>query len=201
MRDAEKVDAAVIRAPRIVTTARLLLRRPEAADAEAIFSRYSSDAQVTRYVGWPAHRTVADTRAFLAFSDDQWDTWPAGPYLACSRADGTVLGSTGLMFETLQTAMTGYVLATDAWGRGYATEALEAMIAVARNTGVHRLYALCHAEHRASAHVLEKCGFVLEGRRRAHAEFPNLPSGETQDVNCFARTLENAGGTAVAKRS
>ncbi|PYR02070.1 MAG: hypothetical protein DMF97_05760 [Acidobacteria bacterium] len=186
-----KMDAAVIRAPRIVTTARLLLRRPEAADAEAIFSRYSSDAHVTRYVGWPAHRTVADTRAFLAFSDDQWDTWPAGPYLACSRADGTVLGSTGLMFETLQTAMTGYVLATDAWGRGYATEALEA----------NRLYALCHAEHRASAHVLEKCGFVLEGRRRAHAEFPNLPSGETQDVNCYARTLENAGGTAVAKCS
>jgi [ribosomal protein S5]-alanine N-acetyltransferase len=195
------MDVAVIRAPHTVTTARLLLRRPEPADAEAIFSRYSSDPHVTRYVGWPAHRTVADTRAFLAFSDDQWDQWPAGPYLACSRADGTLLGSTGLMFETPQTAMTGYVFATDAWGRGYATEALEAMIAVARNTGVYRLYALCHAEHRASARVLEKCGFMLEATRRAHAEFPNLQPGAPQDVRCYICILENATGTAVAKCS
>jgi [ribosomal protein S5]-alanine N-acetyltransferase len=191
----------MIRAPHIVTTDRLVLRRPGRGDAEAIFSRYSSDPRVTRYVGWPAHRTVDDTRAFLAFSDDQWEKWPAGPYLACSRGDGTVLGSTGLMFETPQTAMTGYVFATDAWGRGYATEALEAMIAVARHLGVHRLYALCHAEHRASAHVLEKGGFVLEGTCRAHAEFPNLRPGEAQDVLCYARILENATGTTDASCS
>jgi ribosomal-protein-alanine N-acetyltransferase len=189
------------RAPRIVPTARLLLRRPEPADAEAIFTRYSSDPRVTRYVGWPAHRTIEDTRAFLTFSEDQWGRWPAGPYLACSRADGTVLGSTGLMFETPRTAMTGYVFATDAWGRGYATEALEAMIGVARNTGVHHLYALCHAEHRASVRVLEKCGFALDGTRRAHAEFPNLRPGEAQAVLCYARNLENAADAADAKCS
>jgi [ribosomal protein S5]-alanine N-acetyltransferase len=191
----------MIRAPHIVTTARLLLRRPQAADAEAIFTRYSSDPRVTRYVGWPAHRTIEDTQAFLTFSEDQWDRWPAGPYLACSRVDGTVLGSTGVMFETADTAMTGYVFATDAWGRGYATEALEATIGVARNTGVHRLYALCHAEHRASVRVLEKCGFALDGTRRAHAEFPNLRPGEAQDVLCYARILENAADTADAKCS
>jgi [ribosomal protein S5]-alanine N-acetyltransferase len=191
----------MIRAPHVVTTARLLLRRPEAADAEAIFTRYSSDPEVTRYVGWPAHRTVDDTRAFLTFSDEQWDRWPAGPYLVCSRADGTVLGSTGLMFETPHAAMTGYVFASDAWGRGYATEALEAMIGVARDAGVHRLYALCHTDHRASARVLEKCGFVLEETRRTRAEFPNLRPGEAQDVRCYARLLENAAGTPVAKCS
>jgi [ribosomal protein S5]-alanine N-acetyltransferase len=185
----------------MVTTARLLLRRPRPADAEAIFARYSSDPDVTRYVGWPTHKTVDDTRAFLAFSDDQWDNWPAGPYLACSRADDHIIGSTGLMFETLRCAMTGYVFARDVWGRGYATEALAAMITVARDAGIHRLYALCHAEHRASAHVLEKCGFVLEETRHARAEFPNLRPGEPQDVLCYARILENASGTPEAKCS
>jgi [ribosomal protein S5]-alanine N-acetyltransferase len=189
------------RAPESVTTARLSLRRPVPADAEAIFDRYSSDPDVTRYVGWPAHQTVDDARAFLAFSDDQWKKWPAGPYLICSRTDGVLVGGTGLMFETPRCAMTGYVLAKDAWGRGYATEALTAMVAVAQRAGVQRLYALCHANHHASAHVLEKCGFALEGTRHAYAEFPNLRPGEPQDVLCFARILENASDTTDAKCS
>ena len=58
--------------------------------------------------------------------------------------------------------MTGYVLSKDAWGRGYATEALSAMVGLARETGVRRLFALCHHEHAASAHVLEKCDFARE---------------------------------------
>ena len=189
------------RAPESLNTTRLRLRRPQAGDAEAIFTRYASSAEVTRYLSWPRHRTIEDTKAFLAFSDDQWARWPAGPYLACAAADGTVLGATGLMFENPRTAVTGYVFARDAWGLGYATEALEAMVALARRAGVHRLYALCHAEHRASAHVLEKCGFALEEVRRAHAEFPNLRAGEPQDVLCYGCVLENAADTPAAKCS
>ena len=177
------------RAPEQLETARLDLLRPRAGDAEAIFSRYSSDPEVTRYVGWPRHTSVADTRAFLAFSDAQWQRWPAGPYLAWSRTDGTLLGSSGLMFETPHRAMTGYVFATDAWGLGYATEALAAMVDVARAAGVRRLYALVHADHRASARVLERCQFDREGTLRRYDEFPNLVPGEPQDVVCYATIL------------
>jgi N-acetylglutamate synthase-like GNAT family acetyltransferase len=46
------------------------------------------------------------------------------------------------MFETPYRAQTGYVLAKHAWGRGYATEALGAMTALARQAGVRRLYAV-----------------------------------------------------------
>ena len=66
------------------------------------------------------------------------------------------------------------MLAKDAWGRGFATEALGAMVEIARASGVSRLYALCHVDHRPSAHVLEKCGFTCEGTLRQYAEFPNL---------------------------
>jgi RimJ/RimL family protein N-acetyltransferase len=66
------------------------------------------------------------------------------------------------------------VLARDAWGQGFATEALEAMVKLARRTGVKRLVAVCHPQHRASAHVLEKCGFLLDEQRRDQFEFPNL---------------------------
>jgi RimJ/RimL family protein N-acetyltransferase len=174
------------RAPESFDADRIRLRRPRAVDAAAIFARYSGDPEVTRLVGWPCHATADDARAFVLFSDGEWARAAAGPYLIESRETGALLGSTGLLFETPSRVQTGYVLATDAWGHGYATEALGAMVDLARTLTVRRLYALCHHEHRASARVLEKCGFSLEGRLRAYAEFPNLAPGQPQDVLCYA---------------
>jgi len=170
-------------------TERLVLRRPHAEDAEAIFARYASDSDVTRYVSFARHRSLDDTLAFLAYSDDQWGRWPAGPYLIGARADGRLLGGTGLAFETATVAATGYVLARDAWGAGIATQALRAMVGVAAATGVRRLYALCHPEHRASQRVLEKGRFTCEGFLPRHAELPNLRPGELSDVLRYARSL------------
>ena len=177
------------RAPERIETARLLIRRPRMSDAEAIFARYASDREVTRFLSWPTHESLDQTRAFLAFSEAEWGERPAGPYLAESRVDGTLLGSTGLAFETPQRAVTGYVLAKDAWGRGYATEALQAMVEAARDLGLRRLQAFCHPEHRLSWRVLEKCGFAREGTLRRFAEFPNLTPEGPCDVLLYARVF------------
>ena len=179
-----------VNAPERIETARLVLRRPLSRDASAMFERYASDPDVTRFVSWPTHRSVADTLAFLQFSDAEWDRWPGGPFLIASRADGRVLGSTGLGFESPDRAMTGYVLAKDSWGLGYATEALQAVVDLARQTGVVRLYALCHPEHLASRHVLEKCDFTLEGAWRNYAEFPNHMPGVRSDALCYAMVCD-----------
>lgn len=179
------------RAPERVETARLLLRRPVLGDARAIFERYASDPEVTRYLTWPRHRSVDDTLAFLQFSDAEWARFPAGPYLIERQTDSLLLGSTGLAFESADTAATGYVLARDAWGYGYATEALGAMIDLARTLGVRWLYAICHVDHLASARVLEKGGFSREARLRRGAVFPNLQRNRPADV--FRYVLDLAG--------
>jgi len=178
-----------MKAPERIETARLVLTRPSTSDAQAIFDRYAGDSEVTRYVGWPRHRSVDDTRSFIDFTKTEWVSTPAGVYLISSRADGKLLGSTGLSFETLSRASTGYVLAKDAWGHGYATEALLAMVDLARQLGVVRLYAICHPEHAASIRVLEKGGFTREGVWRRHSEFPNLAPGVPADVACYAAIL------------
>ncbi len=178
-----------MKAPERIETARLVLWRPAASDAQAIFDRYASDPDVTRYVGWPRHRSVDDTRGFIQFAEAEWQRAPAGVYLISSRATGALLGSTGLGFETPFRASTGYVLAKDAWGHGYATEALRAMVDLARELGVARLYAICHPDHRASIRVLEKGGFTREGIQRRHSEFPNLAPGVPADVACYAAIL------------
>lgn len=178
-----------MKAPETIETPRLVLRRPRTDDAEAIFVRYASDPEVTRFVGWPVHTSLDHTRAFLAFSDAEWERWPAGPYLVHARAGGALLGGTGLAFETPQRAMTGYVFGRDAWGQGYATESLRAMVDLAPRCGVQRLYAVCHTQHAASSRVLEKCGFACEGVLRRYAEFPNLTAGVPADVLCYALTF------------
>jgi methylisocitrate lyase len=185
-----------MKAPASIETERLLLRRPRAGDAEAIFTRYASDPEVTRFLSWPRHGSVADTQAFLAFSDAEWERWPAGPYLIVARGDCGLLGGTGLGFETQYRAATGYVLAKDAWGHGYATEALRAMVDLASRIGVQRLYAICHASHRASYRVLEKCGLEREGLLHRYEEFPNVAPGVPADVLCYATTFE--AGSAFA---
>jgi ribosomal-protein-alanine N-acetyltransferase len=178
-----------MKAPSSILTPRLILSRPRPSDAAEIFETYARDPEVTRFLGWRRHESVAETSAFLEFSDGEWERWPAGPYLIRSRDDGRLLGGTGLGFEAGDQAVTGYVLAQGAWGRGYATEALTAMIDVARRAGVLTLYALCHPQHRASWHVLEKCGFTRDGDWSQQAEFPNLAPGVLQDVLRYTLTL------------
>ena len=182
-----------MKAPPHIETSRLTLTAPTAADGPEVFERYASDPTVTRYLGWPRHQTLADTRAFLAFSVIEWDRWPAGPYLIRARADGRLLGGTGLGFARPDEAVTGYVLAKDAWGKGYATEALRAMVDLARTIEIVRLYALCHPEHQASRRVLEKCGFERDASWTRQVEFPNLAAGVRQDVICYARILGDDG--------
>jgi RimJ/RimL family protein N-acetyltransferase len=172
-----------------IETERLVLRRPRPEDAEAIFERYASDIEATRLLSFPRHESIAATRTFLEWSEAEWTRWPAGPYLVESRESGRLVGSTGLSFETPQRAATGYVLARDAWGRGYATEALRQVVTTARECGVRRLYALSHPENRASLRVLEKAGFACEGTLRRHAVFPNLVPGEPLDVLCYSIVL------------
>ncbi len=173
-------------APEQFRTERLLLRRPRASDADAIYRRYAGDPAVGRYLAWPIHASIDDTRAFLSISDAEWERAPAGPYLIFTADGERLLGSTGLAFESDRKASTGYVLAKDAWGHGYATEAVTAMAAVAASVGVTKLSAACHPDHVASRRVLEKAGFRLESERELHVEFPNLMPGTLVDVACYA---------------
>ena len=175
----------------ILETERLVLRRPRVSDEPAIFSRYASDPEVTRYMAWPTHTSLDDTHAFLRLSDDAWARWPlAGPYLVFARDGVTLLGGAGIVNDDAVRAQIGYILARDAWGRGYATEALLASVGAARAAGVRRLEAGVHVDHHASGRVLEKAGFVREGPRPGRpGAFPNLPPDAIRDSVVYTLAL------------
>lgn len=179
------------RAPERWRSKRLVFRRPEIDDAESIFFRYASDPEVTRFLGWPQHRTVDDSRRFIEFSICEWQRAPAGPYLIHLRDNGQLIGSTGFTFtsHSKRTALTGYVLARDAWGHGYATEALEAMLAVATELGLESLTAICHPDHARSIRVLEKCRFKPSPEQTIRLAFPNFDADQEVAAIEYQRRL------------
>lgn len=175
------------RAPERIETARLVLRRPSLEDAEAIFARYMSDAEVVRYLGRLRHTSVEDSRQFLPISDSDWERGPAGPFLIEARDGGRLLGGVRLRFPEPDVALAGYALARDAWGRGYATEAMLAMVDVVRALGLRELRASCHPDNAASIHVLEKCGMIQRGAVREL--FPNIDPEAPVECPLFVRLM------------
>ncbi len=147
-----------------------------------MFANYASDKSVGRYLAWAIHQSIDDTRAFLQLADVEWRRWPAGPYLLCIGDDQTIIGSTGLLFDSPHCASTGYVIGRPWWGQGFATEATRAMADLAGEHHVDRLLAYCHPEHLASQRVLEKAGFVRDEVLSDFCEFPNLAAGVRQRV-------------------
>jgi [ribosomal protein S5]-alanine N-acetyltransferase len=169
-------------APVTIATARLILRRPTPNDAEAIFA-YAGDPVATRFMSWPMHRALDDTRRYIEFALGHWEHHGVGAYLI--ERQGVVIGSTGLDPEGREGAVTGYILARAAWGWGYATEACRAMIELGRSLAFSRIEAQCHVDHLASARVLEKSGMTFQAILRRQIVLPNL-SDELQDVRSYA---------------
>ena len=120
--------------------------------------------EVTRLLGGPRHRSIADTDALLKISAEAWERWPAGPYSDPLARNERVARQYRLEFRTPYHAATGYVLARDAWSKGYATEALRAIVDLSPGLGVTQLSALCHPSHGASQRVLERRGSFRTSR-------------------------------------
>ena len=175
-------------APDSIPTERLVLRRPAVGDLEGIYA-YASDADLTRYMSWARHMDRADTEGFLAGAMREWDEMGVGTYVITEPGTGAILGSTGLHASTPYRAVTGYILTGPAWGKGFATEACRAMVALASRLGYSRIEADCHIEHRASARVLEKAGMLHEGILRSFLVFPNLDPRRPQDVHLYGLAL------------
>lgn len=91
----------------------------------------------------------------------------------CIDQNGQAVGSIGLGLHTdveRFSAEIGYWLSEKYWGRGIMSEVLKAVTEYAVQTfNLRRVYALPYAWNEASFRVLEKAGYVLEGRLRSSA--------------------------------
>lgn len=102
---------------------------------------------------------------------------------AIRNKDGELVGGTGIFgLARGEKAEIGYWLAKPYWGKGIVTEVVRRLCEFAFDQyGLRRIYAQAFATNPASARVLEKAGFELEGTLRRH----HFRDGEPIDVLFF----------------
>ncbi|OAX45442.1 GNAT family N-acetyltransferase [Paenibacillus sp. AD87] len=149
-------------------TERLIIREILQTDWESIHS-YTSMTEVTEHTAWGPN-TEENTRDYVEFVLNSQQTQPReGFELAiCLKKEGILIGGVGLHIEKTN-AEIGYVLNPVYQGKGYAAEAARAMLGFGFNTlGVHRIYAKCRPNNKASEKVMQKIGMQREGLMREH---------------------------------
>ncbi len=142
-------------------TERLLLRPGWAEDAPALAAAISDETIVRNLATAPWPFGLRDAEAFLAAPRD-----PVLPSLLMferTTAAPRLVGAGGLDRRPSGAVELGYWIARAHWGRGFATEAGTALLAIARTLGLARLEGSHFLDNPASARVLEKLGFVPTG--------------------------------------
>jgi len=161
------------------------LKRLVRRDAASMY-RYRSDPEVSRYQGWRPE-AVAEVEQFIQrmrnTGIDVVDTWyQLGIYL---RAGGRLIGDLGIHFlppENQQTEI-GFTVSPDFQHRGYAAEAVRALITyLFQALHKHRIAASVDPRNTASIVLLEKLGF----RKEAHFRESLYLHGEWLDDMVYA---------------
>jgi RimJ/RimL family protein N-acetyltransferase len=147
-------------------TTRLQLRPFTPDDAPAL-AAYRSDPAVARYQGWALPYTVQDAAALIAEMAGRrlGDTGWAQVALE-EQASGQLIGDVALNTQDQQAEL-GVTLAGAAQGRGYAQEAVRALLAHAFGPlGLHRIHAGIDPRNVSVARLLTRLGFRHEGTHR-----------------------------------
>ena len=140
-----------------------LTGRPVSADDLQFVMQVWNDERVAPTIGGP--RTETQLRERIAGWGDHWATHKCGATLFHERMTGRPIGWGGLQHSTIgigQCLTVGYVIAADAWGRGYATEIATASVAHAfSELDAGQVHASVLSTNRASRRVLEKAGLSV----------------------------------------
>lgn len=144
----------------VLETARLRLRACEAADAPFILALLN-DPGFLANIGDRGVRTLEDADGYIRERvQTQYAAHGFGMWLVLNRMDDQPLGLAGLVRrEGLEHPDVGYAFLQRASGRGYATEATQAVLRHARQVlGLDRIDAIVAPHNHASMAVLAKAG-------------------------------------------
>ncbi len=140
-------------------TRRLILRALRPDDAETVASLINDRRIAENTARIPYPYTLADAETFIAHAQANEE-----PSFVVTLHDGTIVGGCGIGRLRGDVPEIGYWYGVRYWGRGYATEAAQALLDHAFGDLEHEvLHAGARVTNPASRRVLEKCGFEWTG--------------------------------------
>jgi ribosomal-protein-alanine N-acetyltransferase len=149
--------------------------------------RYLSIPRAVEQTSWTL-QSADDLKPAMASYDSNEESSPIR-FAVSQKPNGKIIGTAG--FHSIstphRTAEIAYDFAPEYWGRGLATACCNALVewGFAQRNYV-RIQATTLETNAASVRVLEKCGFVLEGKMRSF----RIVRGVPRDFWLYARTSD-----------
>lgn len=155
-----------------IETERLILREVATEDASDMFT-YLSDEDVVKHMGLAPFQTVKDVWDEIHWYNSIIEEGTGIRWGITLKDFGNIIGSCGFlnMVTKHHRAEVGFELSKDYWGKGIASEALEAVIKFGYHRyQLERIEALIEPANLPSQKLVEKQGFTREGLLR-HYEY------------------------------
>jgi len=180
--------------PMPIKTPRLILRPPQLGDGEkvnaAVIESYDTLAE---YMPWAKEKpSIEDTEEFVRLSAANWilkrNEEPYLPVFIFDKKTHEFVGGTGYHhFDwDIPYLETGYWLRNSCSGKGYMTEAVNALTQYAfKEMKVKRIAITCDVTNLRSKKIMERLGYSLEGTLKANRKSPL--TDELSDTLVYAR--------------
>lgn len=159
----------IFRAQPTLETERLILRRVLKSDAEDMYD-YARDSLVTEYLTWRPHPDLHYTEEYLSFLETRYAIGDFFDWAVVERESGRMIGTCGFTRFRYEDdcGEVGYVLNRSFWGKGYAPEALRAVVRFGfSQLSLERIEAKFIEGNERSFAVMRKVGMLFEGYRRS----------------------------------
>lgn len=144
----------------IASTKRLIIREQKLEDFEDIFKMYA-DNETTKYMD-NLYEDKDEEREYLReYISSQYTFYEYGIWTLIDKETGKYVGRAGLSLrEGYEDIEIGYVITKDYRNKGYAREAIEAIVKYAKEElDISRLIAFVRPQNRISIRLLESIGF------------------------------------------
>ena len=170
-----------------IITKRLVLRQFREDDYDDLYE-FLSQLRDDEFEGYPGI-TYENGREHLAYRLGSEEF-----YAVALREGGKVIGNIYCGNRDYNAREIGYIINADYQRRGYALEALEAVIERVFRSGAHRVYAECDPRNTCSWKLLEKAGLTREAHFRQNIYFRTDADGKPvwKDTYVYARLNADA---------
>jgi len=154
----------------LLQTRRLTLRPLRLEDAPALLEA-RGDPEVMRFWDWPPQRSAAEVAKIIAEHDTAIAEGTVPWWAVAPSPDGSAIGECDIseIDSHNRRAELGFLFRRASWGKGYAREAVEAVVDHALGgLEIERLSARIHSGNERARRLLEKVGFSYEGMLHGH---------------------------------
>lgn len=173
--------------PELITSPRLELRKHTQDLAETMYSYVDQDRERLRmFLPWvDMTRSVDDETAYIKMSHASWEKGTLFDYGLFERETGTYLGNIGVhnIAWAHDRCELGYWILGKFEGKGFVSEAVEALEKVCFGMGFHRVEIRCCSINPRSAAVPRRLGYSLDGTLKENT----IEQGNYRDTLVFGK--------------